>query len=1641
MTLQRCAPADEPGTTQRCKPAPHGARMAAGAGDHGPGRAPVAWDAQPGEAHGGASTADLRDVDTLGRTIRESMRGFESTESAAQEARAAALALPGADGKIGQYELIRPLGRGGMGTVYLARDLRLGRRVAIKLLTGHARQGNARFLAETRATARCNHENIVGIHDVGEHDGRPYMVLEYVEGQTLSAWLDERTRLEAGPDAGLTGAAERLAPGAGARVERRAGRAPLAPGLAVETMLPVVRALACAHELGIVHRDLKPTNIMVTGAGAIKVLDFGIAKLMEPRGRDGEPWQDDLNTEPGVILGTPPYMPPEQLAGGDVDHRADIWAVGIMLFEMVVGVHPVLVAAGVEVASPLALRCLLSTSNAALAMPSAAALRPDLGPLAGIIDRCLIKDRNHRTGSARALLAELEAVASGRGPAALDRDQSPFAGLAPFREADAGRFFGRAREIAALVARLHEQPLVTVAGPSGAGKSSLVRAGVIPALERAGEGWTALIVRPGRRPLAALADALASLPRDSTTWGPVPDLAPGPAAAAGDAGGAPAAAAGAAAALVARLAAEPGYLGGELRAWARARLRRPVIFVDQCEELYTLGASAAERAAFLACLDAVADDAASPLRVILAVRADFLDRMTENRHFLEVVNRGLMFLSPLDRDGLREALVRPLEACEHRLERPDMIERVLDELAATRGALPLLQFTAAELWARRDRARRLLTEASLRALGGVAGALAGHADAVLADMPGRELKLARGVFLRLVTPERTRALVTLGELRQASRDRAAMDRVLGQLIAARLLVVEGSTGGTVGSDEDDAVVEIVHESLIDAWPLLGRWLSENEEDALFLARLRGAALDWQRRGRDPGLLWTGQAAHDARTWRRRYAGVLAPGEARFLDAVFAALDRRSRLRRRLVGGALAGTTAVAIAMAWLAWGENRASVLARQAAARAEQEAERAAREAARAEHMAVLARDATLMAAVRALPDDPTTQLALLRELERKAAPPPGAVQEAKRLVHAPVARAILSVHEHGVTSAAFSPDGARIVSASHDGTVRVWRVGDGRAPLVLRGHEAGVRAAVFSPDGGRIASASYDGTVRVWAADGSGAPQVLRGHEGWVWSVAFSPDGGRIASASYDGTVRVWDARGGQALQVLRGHGAAVMGVAFSPDGARVASSSKDGTVRVWRADGEGRPRVLRGHQGWVESVAFGPDGAAVASASHDGTVRVWRVDGRGAPVVLRGHDGHVSDVAFSPDGGRVASSGRDRTVRVWNADGSGEPVVLRGHDGAVPSVAFRPDGAQVVSASLDETLRLWDIDAGDEPLVLHGHAAAVNAAAFSPDGGRVASASDDGTVRVWRADGNGARQVLAGHAAEVRSVAFDPAGGRVVSAARDRTVRVWAVDGGGAPVVLRGHTGDVWSAAFSPDGGRVVSGSFDRTVRVWRADGSGAPLVLRGHEDAVLAVAFSPDGQRVVSASNDRTVRVWRADGSGAPLVLRGHEQGVLSASFSPDGARVVSASNDRTVRVWSAASGELLRTLPGSQAVNAAVFSPDGARIAAASGDGNIRIWAAGGDEPLVTLSGHTRAVLGVRFSADGARLVSASEDATVRVWHDLAPVSLDDPRLWTRTSHCVPIEARQELLGVSEEMARAGFERCRVIVAVSQAAAR
>jgi Tol biopolymer transport system component len=283
--------------------------------------------------------------------------------------------------RLGPYELGSLIGSGGMGEVYRARDSRLGRDVAIKFLLPDVATDPGRiqrFQTEARATGTLNHPNVLAIYDVGEHDGQPYVVAELLEGESL------RDRLRAGP---------------------------LPARKAIDYGTQMARGLAAAHARGIVHRDLKPENVFITRDGHAKILDFGLAKLVQPADPVGpETPTERRGTQPGTVLGTVGYMSPEQARGQPVDHRSDIFSLGVILYEMFSGRRAFQGATSPEILTAI-LREHPPPLSAIMSERSAAIDR--------LVEHCLEKDPSDRFQSAQDLAFDLETLSSVSGIASL----------------------------------------------------------------------------------------------------------------------------------------------------------------------------------------------------------------------------------------------------------------------------------------------------------------------------------------------------------------------------------------------------------------------------------------------------------------------------------------------------------------------------------------------------------------------------------------------------------------------------------------------------------------------------------------------------------------------------------------------------------------------------------------------------------------------------------------------------------------------------------------------------------------------------------------------------------------------------------------------------------------------------------------------------------------------------------------------------------------------------------------------------------------------------------------------------------------------------------------------------------------------
>ena len=349
-----------------------------------------------------------------------------------------------------------------------------------------------------------------------------------------------------------------------------------------------------------------------------------------------------------------------------------------------------------------------------------------------------------------------------------------------------------------------------------------------------------------------------------------------------------------------------------------------------------------------------------------------------------------------------------------------------------------------------------------------------------------------------------------------------------------------------------------------------------------------------------------------------------------------------------------------------------------------------------------------------------------------------------------------VLTVKKHGslISSVAFSPDGQRIITGggslvfspegveqihpgSGDGTVKVWDLSNDKEVLTLKGHTNRVFTAAFSPDGQRVVTGSLDDTARIWDVVTGKVLRVFRGHSGAIRSVAFSPNGQRIVTANSDHTARVWDVTSDQPLVTFGQHSNLLTSVAFSPDGRRIVTGGQDGKAKVWDATSGEELFTLEEGNYWIWSVAFSPDGQKILTGNlGDWDATVWDATSGKRLRGLKGHSKWVMSAAFSPDGRRIATAGVDGTVKLWDAATGACLLTLNGHSDIVMSVCFSPDGQRILSSSRDQSARLWDVASGTELLTLKGHRGWLFTAAFSRDGKRIVTAGGDGTAKIWEA-----------------------------------------------------------------------------------------------------------------------------------------------------------------------------------------------------------------------------------------------------------------------------------------------------------------
>jgi WD40 repeat protein len=1199
-----------------------------------------------------------------------------------------------------------------------------------------------------------------------------------------------------------------------------------------------------------------------------------------------------------------------------------------------------------------------------------------------------------REGGLERLSREISRIAlDSQGGFEWDANRPPFPGLLAFQEEDAAIYFGRDDDIRRLIERLEARraqggaKLIALLGSSGSGKSSLLRAGVIPRLKRAGRNWVVTPpMRPRLHPVDALALALAGASGPDTDWRKLKDNLLGPDAE--------------------RALAD---FANDLRVKAGASEAQILIPIDQGEELFGV-ADPDEAKRFLETLSHTLSESL-PFMAVIAIRSDFLGQLQSATALTARFEEFSLGPMPLAR--IAQIIRGPAKVAGVNVEEAFVQQAARD--AATEDALPLLAFALRELWDRS--ANKALNLEGYKALGDekagltpLENAVREAADAVLAEAKPAddELMALREAFVP--------AMVRVNDQGEYVRRPARLDELpakaqplLERLAKARLLIVR--------QDGDARVVEVAHEALLRKWPLLRSWLDAARVFLIGKQQLEQDLRDWEgvaEKDKAAALL-TGLKLSRARGWLVEHPTQLTAQERGFIQASIQSVEaeerRKARTRRNITWGSIAAAVVffvvagVAIVM----------FSLARASEQRAQQNATAAQESAQQAKAAQQLATE-NESRAQKALSD-----VAQVQQIARQTGDPSLSPQRGL----------LLAVH-----AATLQPnDGVGLLGAV-DGVRQQLRAAAG---LPLDGHTADVTATAYSPDRRWLAIGYADGLTRLHdltAADPRTAVRDLAGHQGPVSGLVFAADGRRLVSAGNDGTLRLWqiDAASPVAGRVIPVNALGpVRALAASPDGQWLAFGSESGQLCLWRwlADG---PEEAACNPAWrdeapVTTVMFSPKGRWLATTctgackAFSAPVRLWDLSVQGAergpkPLVHRSRltEPSLTAIAFSADETRLAAA-YGYVAELWDLTQPDPPASLvgtyPGGGGWITTLDISADGRWLALGSGGSNdVRLWSLagNTGEQrgPIILSGHGGPVMAARFGGAGHLLATAAADGSLNLWDLVSPVPRPTpLRGHDLSVNGLRFSPEGDptHLVSWGKGEPARLWRLpDPSADPIVLRAPVGAlVMGMAVSADGSWIASSSQDDDrLALWSTQDLRAPAHMLAVPGFARSIAFSPDGHWLAAKSQDHgRISLWNLRDLAEPprVMIQEGWSDDRTLGFSPDSRWLASGTWGQgrrpTLDLWDVSNDtpalEPRYRCGARSPVRELAFSDDGKLLATAAQDTAAYLWSLASKNPCSTAVAlpHGDVVYQISISGDGRWIATASMDQKGRLW-ELAP---------------------------------------------------
>jgi WD40 repeat protein/serine/threonine protein kinase len=1104
-------------------------------------------------------------------TIAASSDRSERITALLTSGRWSAAQLPVVDREI--YAIESEVAQGGIGRVLSARDERLDRHVALKELLDGGGAAEDRFVREALLTARLQHPSIVPVYEAGRWpSGEPFYSMKLVSGRPLSEVIDEKRSLD-----------ERL---------------PLLPHV-----LAVAEAVAYAHEKRIIHRDLKPANVLVGAYGETMVIDWGLAKDLTEDPGAAEPAAPPSTSEipaageegltmVGSVMGTPAYMPPEQASGETVDERADVYALGAILYHVLSGRAPYDGAAPLHILQrvlegpPVHLNArerripheLVAIADTAMARaqnaryPTAKELADDLRRfLAGqlvvahrytpkeMLERFVRKHRAALSVGAAALVVLLAVGGVGLANVLMARSKAE----SKQREAEEAHHEAVAAEMRAVA---HADELTLVQARAALGRDPNQAIAWLKTLSPSFQDWGAARVVAADARARGLAIVLRGHRAAINSFSFLPDGK--------------------------RIVTASD--DRTVRLWnTEGRLLR--MFVGHADEAWGVSFSddgkrivSTSRDRTVRVWDAQTGRA---LRVLEGhTRPSFFAAMLPDGRVVSQGEDASVRVWNLA-TGKGRVIVQATDKATKVIFLPDRHEALG---AGTKGEMWLIDLEGGpprairELRVNTDARRAPMAPMAYARGGRLIAAGDGEGVVRLWDRDANEVRampaLPRPIVRLVLARDGARAFVATedGAMGLFEVEKGTYRALPGHEAVIRSLALSPDERMLASAGFDRAV------HLIDLATGEMRLLSSAHETVLQLAFSPDGAM-LAAASSDGTVRLFAAGAGPSRTITRHEVSArslaVSPSSGRIAsagtDGVIRLVDPGGAGDSVIVEGHAGEVTALAFSPSgdlFISAGVDGAARLWDHAG------------------HL------------VRVLPGEPGK---------------------------APIF--------------AWSPDGRLVALNAPDGQVRFWDVDSGEV-RAIGPHEGHVLLVAFSPSGDKLVTASADKIVRLWDLAG-GPPRTLLKHDEPVASVAFSPDGRRVASGGDDHKLRIWDLERGTERHI-NGGGYTVTGLRFTPDGASILSSGGDSSIRIWSTESGELERVLRGHAGVITAVAMSPDGKALVSTSEDRTARYWDFASSESRV-LRGHEGFVRGAAFGPDGTWVATIGDDGAVRVWSDD----------------------------------------------------------------------------------------------------------------------------------------------------------------------------------------------------------------------------------------------------------------------------------------------------------------------------------------------------------------------------------------------------